>query len=78
MGFIGYKHKDREVIKWAELYIARPITFMELEERYDVSHSTIWWNFQHRLPAIDVSLYDRVLEVCDRNKRIKPVSKIRK
>lgn len=66
-------HKDKEILKWASYYTNHCITLMEMEERYQVAHSTIWWCFRNRLPLLDVQLYDRVLETLDYNYRNKPI-----
>lgn len=69
MGFVGYKFSDKHVVRWAKIYRTKEITLMEMENAFNVSHSTIWWCLQNRLPHIDISLYDQVLESCDYHKR---------
>jgi len=71
MGFVGYKYSGRDVKKWAHRYLKKNTKLMTLEDEFSVSHSTIWWNFQHRLPELDVALYDSVLEKLDFNTRHK-------
>lgn len=61
----GRKFTDKEVITWAKIYCCGVMTLMDMENCLDVSHSTIWWSFQHRLPLLDVRLYDEVLYVLD-------------
>ena len=70
-----YKYKSADVVKWANYYSRHRITIQGLEDRYGVSHSTIWWSFVNRLPMLDVSLYDMVMETADYNYRNKPVIK---
>lgn len=71
MGFAGYKFSDKHVVRWAKIYRTKEMTLMEMERAFDVSHSTIWWCFQNRLPLLDVTLYDEVLESIDYHKRFK-------
>ena len=71
MGFAGYKFSDKHVVRWAKIYRTNQITLMEMERAFNVSHSTIWWCFQNRLPQLDVRLYDQVLESIDYHKRFK-------
>ena len=63
--------KDEQVINWAKLYTSKAITLMEMERSIQAPHSTVWWCFQHRLPKLDVALYDKTLERIDYNKRHK-------
>lgn len=60
---IKHRWKDDEVIGWARRYTARGyMTLMELEQEIGVSHSTLWWCFQRRLPLLDFNLYEVVME----------------
>lgn len=38
-------------------------TLDELEQELKVSHSTLWWNFMHRLPKLNSALYADVVEM---------------
>ena len=67
--------KDKQIVSWAKKYRKGKITLMDMESQLNVSHSTIWWCFQHRLPQLDTSLYCEVLERLDYNYRHKPVNK---
>lgn len=61
--------KDSDVLAWATYYLSHNVVLIDMERIFGVSHSTIWWNFQHRLPKLDVTMYDLVLERLDQNKR---------
>lgn len=62
---------DKEVIGWAEEYVNTQITLEGLEAKIDVSHSTLWWNFVHRLPLLDADLHELVMLTFDSNKHSK-------
>ena len=68
-------HKDAQILTWAKHQTTHTATLMDMEKSMKASHSTIWWCFQHRLPKLDVALYDEVLERLDYNKRNKPIHK---
>lgn len=78
MGFVGFRHKDKDVLKWARYYTSRHTTLMEMEEKFGIQHSTLYWVFLNRLPELDVELYDAVLITIAFNKTHKPVRKYRK
>ena len=69
MGFVGYKHSDKDIKAWARQYSKGGTNLETMENQLNVSHSTIWWCFQHRLYNIDDRLYFKVLERLDYNKR---------
>lgn len=58
-----------QIQRWARYYVDNTVTLVDMERDIDVPHSTLWWCFQHRLPKLDINLYDSVLERLDRNKR---------
>lgn len=51
---------DDDVRTWAELYVEKAATLEQLEDTLKVSHSTLWWCFMNRLPAIDSGLAQEV------------------
>ena len=54
MGFAHRKWEDYEVVGWARAYLKdSKATLFTLESELNVSHSTLWWCFVHRLPYID-------------------------
>ena len=60
---------DDEVIAWAEEYINTECPLDELEENIGVPHSTLWWNFTHRLERLDPDLADLVQLTFEANKK---------
>lgn len=58
---------DKEVLEWATEYVNTKSTIEELEEKLKVSHSTISWNFIHRLPRLDRELYELVMLTMEAN-----------
>lgn len=72
MGYKSYKYQEHEVLGWANYYAENVTTLMEMEGKYNVSHSTIWWNFIHRLPWLDYELYQKVLSKIESNKLVRP------
>ena len=70
---MSYKKRwsDEDIIRWAEMFIARKMTLMEMEIMIGVSHSTLWWCFTHRLPRIDVDLYDQIGDCFEVNTHFK-------
>lgn len=60
----------REVKGWAREYLKKRETLFTLEERLGAPHSTIWWNFIHRLEQIDPDLYTRVMIKLKANKHL--------
>lgn len=63
---------DEEVLVWAQMYLETGDTFDILEAEIGVPHSTLWWNFMHRLPRIAPDVYDKVLSLIDKHKHNKP------
>lgn len=61
--------KNEDVIKWAQEYANKGVTLRDMENRLNVSHSTIWWCFQHRLSSLDSNLYNQALENLSYNKK---------
>ena len=60
------KWTDKEVREWAYEYVAdKRNTLDKLERRLGVSHSTLWWCFQHRLH--NKTLAGRVMKQLYRN-----------
>ena len=78
MGYVGVTHKDKDVLKWARYYTSRHTTLAEMEDKFGVSHSTLYWVFVNRLPLLDVELYDSVLVSIAFNNTHKPVRKYRR
>lgn len=68
---------NRQVISWAKKYCKGGVTLMDMEANLQVSHSTIWWNFEHRLPILDPNLYSDVRERMDYNYKNKPIHRKR-
>lgn len=68
-----YKRRwsDKEVLEWAGMYVGTCKTLNVLEQELNVSHSTLWWNFMHRLPKLNAMLYLDVLEMIEIHKEIK-------
>lgn len=68
-----YKRKwsDKEVLEWAEIYVSTCKTLNVLEQDLNVSHSTLWWNFMHRLPRLNSALYADVVEMIEIHKNMK-------
>lgn len=62
---------DKDVLEWAEIYVGTCKTLETLEAELKVSHSTLWWNFMHRLPHLDSTLYANVIEMIAIHKEIK-------
>lgn len=66
----SYYWDDRDVIKWAKAYTKEKSETLEsLELSLEVSHSTLWWCFQHRLGNIDEKLYLKAMKKLDFNRR---------
>ena len=78
MGFVKFKHKENDVLKWARCYTSSHITFEEMENKFGISHSTLYWSFMNRLPQLDRELYNKVLASIAFNNAHKPVHKFRK
>ena len=70
-----YYWTNRQVLSWARYYVSNVVTLVDMENQLGVSHSTLWWCFQNRLPLLDVQLYSKVIEKLDYNKRNKPIHK---
>ena len=68
-----YKQRwtDKEVITWAEIYVNTCKTLDVLEQELKVPHSTLWWNFMHRLPRLNGALYADVVEMIEIHKNMK-------
>ena len=57
----GYKWGDEDIWRWGALYVDHPrMTLPKIEEMLGVSHSTVWWCFEHRLYSIDRGLHKSV------------------
>ena len=69
------KWSNKQIVSWAKQYRRGKVTLMDMEDALGVSHSSIWWCFQNRLPELDVALYLEVMEQLDYNMRNKPVHK---
>ena len=65
-----YTYSDWEVKEWAKRYIDGDLTLHGLEGRTGIAHSTIWWNFRHRLMDIDYDLYSKTIKRININKRV--------
>ena len=52
---------DEEVENWANYYSGTGDTLMALENKLQVSHSTLRWCFRNRLEKINSKLYDKVI-----------------
>ena len=64
------KWSDKDVATWARAYTRKKSeTLMTLEDTLRISHSTLWWCFQHRLGEINTRLYLITMEKLDTNKR---------
>lgn len=63
------KHSDEDVRVWAGIFVELGITLTELEEELEISHSTTWWCFVHRLPEIDMGLYNSVMDLLSQHRR---------
>ena len=56
------KYSEKDIKRWAKKYVAtKKATLFSLEDEIGVSHSTIWWNFQHKLEDIDIDLFETVI-----------------
>ena len=64
-----YYWADRDVTTWAKAYTKKGETLESLELSLGVSHSTLWWCFQHRLGNINEKLYLKTLKKLDFNRR---------
>ena len=65
----NYHYTEEEVKNWANIYLSNEQPFLKtMEIEIGIPHSTIWWNFVHRLPNIDISLYLEVLKQFRKNK----------
>ena len=64
-----YLWTDKEIKIWAKKYLKKRETLMTLEQSTEVSHSTLWWCFVHRLEGIDPDLYDSVNDKLELNRR---------
>lgn len=53
---------DSDVRNWAEMYSHKKFPLMRMEKEMGVSHSTLSWCFRFRLPHIDYTLYQDVME----------------
>ena len=62
------KWTDEQIIRWANLYSLGEDTFLSMENNISVSHSTIYWCFEHKLKNIDSDLYDRCRKQMNANK----------
>lgn len=65
----SYKWHDEEIWRWGVLYVENRVTLNKLEEILSVSHSTLWWCFEHRLADIDKGLYNAVQKKLRANRR---------
>lgn len=65
----SYKWSDEEIWRWGALYVEGKIALMKLEESLCVSHSTLWWCFEHRLADTDKDLYNAVQNKLRANRR---------
>lgn len=45
----NYKWTNKEITKWADKYLVKKATLYTVESKIGISHSTLWWCFQHRL-----------------------------
>lgn len=52
---------DEEVEDWAKCYSETGDALMVMENNLQVSHSTLWWCFRHRLENINHELYNKVI-----------------
>lgn len=58
----GRRWKDEDILRWANHYIVIGTPLMRMEVELGVSHSTLWWCFIHRLPDIDTTVYQEVMD----------------
>lgn len=67
-GVSKQRWSDEDVLNWADLFIDTFKPLVTLEKELGVSHSTIWWNFMHRLEYLDQSKYEDVCILLDLHK----------
>lgn len=65
------KWSDAEIREWAYAYVGdKSASLIDLEDRLGVSHSTIWWCFQHRLrnKALTARVFHKLKHKAGRHK----------
>ena len=68
---IKQRWSDTDVLYWAQVYVETFESLTVLEKMLGVSHSTIYWNFMHRLEYLDSALYDDVCILIQLHKEVK-------
>lgn len=63
------KHSDAEVETWAKHYTLSQDSLETMEKKINISHSTLWWCFTHRLPNINPRLFALVNAKLFRNRK---------